>query len=101
MIAGHGGPDTTGTDMVSSLQTRLSLQARRSTDPRRSISSHHGDTTGLMRAYDEEAGAEFGLTDLAEESDEDSTGRPNGRANGKSGAQEEGIELQARQSHDR
>ncbi|KAL2753628.1 hypothetical protein ACRALDRAFT_2043988 [Sodiomyces alcalophilus JCM 7366] len=100
MISGQGGPDATGTDMVSSIQTRLSLQARRSTDPRHSLSSQHGDTTGLMRAYDDDAGAEFGLTDLAEESDEDGTGRPNGRANGKLETQE-GIEMQPRRSHDR
>ncbi|TQN73925.1 putative magnesium transporter NIPA4, partial [Colletotrichum shisoi] len=60
MIAGRGGDDATGTDMISTIQTRLSMQARRSQDPHRlSIGSRHGDTTGLMRAYDEEAGAEF------------------------------------------
>ncbi|KAG7133652.1 magnesium transporter NIPA4 like protein [Verticillium longisporum] len=103
MVSGRGGPDATGTDMVSSIQTRLSLQARRSTDPRHSMSSHHGDTTGLMRAYDEEAGAEFGLTDLAEDSDDDSqTGRVNGNtnANGKSRGHNE-IEMQPPRSHDR
>lgn len=101
LVNGHGGPDATGTDMVSSIQTRLSLQARRSSDPRHSMSSHHGDTTGLMRAYDEEAGAEFGLTDLAEESDSDGRdGRPNGRANGNAKAHED-IELASRRSDDR
>lgn len=100
LISGRGGPDATGTDMVSSMQTRLSLQARRSTDPRRSIGSNHGDTTGLMRAYDEEAGAEFGLTDLAEDSDSESDLRQtNGGANGKT--HEEHIEMQASRSRDR
>jgi hypothetical protein len=100
MVSGRGGPDATGTDMISSVQTRLSLQARRSTDPRHSLGSHHGDTTGLMRAYDEEAGAEFGLTDLAEESDSDSDlRRTNGGPNGK--AHEEHIEMQASRSRDR
>ncbi|KAM0334159.1 hypothetical protein ACHAQA_001179 [Verticillium albo-atrum] len=101
MISGRGGPDATGTDMVSSIQTRLSLQARRSTDPRHSMGSYHGDTTGLMRAYDEEAGAEFGLTDLAEDSETDSqTGRANGKANGKSKAHDD-IEMLPRRSNDR
>lgn len=56
-----------------------------------------------MRAYDEEAGAEFGLTDLAEDSDDDSqTGRVNGNtnANGKSRGHNE-IEMQPQRSHDR
>ncbi|KAH6671541.1 ichthyin [Plectosphaerella plurivora] len=98
MVSGRGGSDATGTDMISSVQTRLSLQARRSTDPRHSMGSHHGDTTGLMRAYDEEAGAEFGLTDLAEESDSDSDLR---RTNGNGKAHEEHIEMQASRSRDR
>ncbi|KAI1818818.1 magnesium transporter NIPA-domain-containing protein [Poronia punctata] len=53
MLAGQG-TDATGTDMISSIQTRLSMQSRRS-DPRASIGSRgHSDRDGLMRAYDEE-----------------------------------------------
>lgn len=63
------------TDGIASLQTRRSLQNRRSMDHRRSSSSityfhGHNDREGLMRSYDVEAGA-FGLSDLAEESDDD------------------------------
>ncbi|CAG9996604.1 unnamed protein product [Clonostachys byssicola] len=72
----RGGEDTTGTDMVS----RLSMQSRRSGDRRHSISSQHGDRDGLIRAYDEEEAAGFGLNDLAEDSEEDR--RPSGQANG-------------------
>ncbi|VUC23330.1 unnamed protein product [Clonostachys rosea] len=72
----RGGEDTTGTDMVS----RLSMQSRRSGDPRHSISSQHGDREGLIRAYDEEEAAGFGLNDLAEDSGEDR--RPSGQTNG-------------------
>ncbi|KAI1281394.1 magnesium transporter NIPA-domain-containing protein [Xylaria sp. FL0933] len=54
MLAGRS-TDVTGTDMVSSIQTRLSMQSRRSQDPRVSIGSRgHSDREGLMRAYDEE-----------------------------------------------
>jgi hypothetical protein len=93
--------DATGTDMVSSFQTRLSMQARRSGDlARRSISSQHGDREGLIRAYDEEEAAGFGLTDLAEESESDSDGeRPNGTANGK--PQYDDIEMQNQRSNER
>ncbi|KAK4137161.1 DUF803-domain-containing protein [Trichocladium antarcticum] len=59
--------DSTGTDMISSLQTRLSMEARRSQSHRMSA----GDREGLIRAYDEEEAAGFGLTDLAEDTDED------------------------------
>lgn len=88
-----------GTDIVSSIQTRLSMQSRRSHDPHRrlSVSSQHGDREGLIRAYDEEEAHEFGLTDLAEESD-DGERRPNGSANG---VKEYGdaIELQERKGN--
>lgn len=83
--------------MISSIQTRLSMQARRSTDPHRrlSVGSEHGDREGLIRAYDEEAA--FGLTDLAEESDGEGGSRrsreENGSAGGKYG---DSIELQER-----
>ncbi|KAK1855089.1 DUF803 domain membrane protein [Colletotrichum chrysophilum] len=99
LVAGRGGSDAMGTDMVSTIQTRLSMQARRSTDPRMSIGSRHGDTTGLMRAYDEEAGAEFGLTDLADDSDDEiDHRRGNGSANGHSKSYSETIELQNQRS---
>lgn len=101
MMNGNGGADSIGTDMVSSVQTRISMEARRSlgggnnTHHRLSIGSNRGgDREGLIRAYDEEEAAGFGLTDLAEESDEDDprspfvdhgrghAGQPNGAANG-------------------
>lgn len=84
MVAGRGGNDAVGTDMISQIQTRMSMEARRSFGHRVS-----GDREGLIRAYDEEEAAEFGLTDLAEDSDDDGTsGRrhqngsagPNGRS---------------------
>lgn len=75
------GTDVGGTDMISSVQTRLSMSARRSTDPRRSSGSRGGDREGLMRAYDEEEAAGFSLTDLADDSDDESPLR-NGHANG-------------------
>ena len=82
MISGRGGDDAVGTDIISQIQTRRSMEARRS------LGSHRisGDREGLMRgydAYDEEEAAEFGLTDLADESDEERSGRrtrPNGAA---------------------
>lgn len=93
----HSGYDATPTDMVSSFQTRRSMQARRSGDPsRHSIGSAHGDREGLIRAYDEEEAAGFGLTDLAEESDGEGSHRPNGH-NGRSKEQDT-IELQSRKS---
>lgn len=91
--------DATGTDMISSIQTRLSMQARRSTDPRSSIGSRgHTDRDGLMRAYDEEAaaGGQFGLTDLAEDSDDEPP-----RRNGHTPKGHESIELESRKSGDR
>lgn len=84
--------DVSGTDMISSLQTRMSMQSRRSHEPhnrRLSVSSLHGDREGLIRAYDEEAQV-FGLTNLDEDSDEEGGRRANGRAHGDS------IELQER-----
>lgn len=91
MIAQQGGADAVGTDMVSSFQTRRSMQARRSTG---SMRHSIGDREGLIRAYDEEEAAGFGLTDLAEDSDDDGLGRANGHANGHK--HEENIELQSR-----
>ncbi|KAK4123338.1 DUF803-domain-containing protein [Parathielavia appendiculata] len=79
-LARRGAGDITGTDMVSSIQTRISMEARRSHTQahRMSIGSNraHGDRDGLMRAYDEEELAGFGLTDLAEDTDEESSDDP-------------------------
>ncbi|EEU43097.1 uncharacterized protein NECHADRAFT_83870 [Fusarium vanettenii 77-13-4] len=95
LVAGRGGSDATGTDMVSGLQTRLSMSARRSADPsRHSMSSQHGDREGLIRAYDEEEAAGFGLTDLAEDSDEEMR-HANGNGNGKA-RYDDSIELDNR-----
>ncbi|KAB5558117.1 magnesium transporter NIPA-domain-containing protein [Coniochaeta sp. 2T2.1] len=98
--------EATGTDMISSIQTRISME-----NTRRSLGHSRGhsgsDRAGLIQAYDEEEAAGFGLTDLAEESDEDvdprspmigshhhANGRPNG--NGMAKGFGEPIELQAR-----
>ncbi|KAK4106228.1 DUF803-domain-containing protein [Parathielavia hyrcaniae] len=81
-LARRGGGDITGTDMVSSIQTRISMEARRSHTQARRMSigsnrAHHGDRDGLMRAYDEEeavaaaGGGGFGLTDLAEDTEDE------------------------------
>ncbi|KAK3368115.1 magnesium transporter NIPA-domain-containing protein [Podospora didyma] len=105
-LARRSGGDSTGTDMISSLQTRMSMEARRSQGHRMSIGSNRaGDRDGLIRAYDEEEAAGFGLTDLAEDTDEDMDPRspmiqPNGHANGGSHLSpkppNEAIEMQAR-----
>ena len=96
-LAGIHDYEATPTDIVSSFQTRRSMQARRSGDPsRHSMGSARGDREGLIRAYDEEEAAGFGLTDLAEESDDEGSHRPNGRPNGNK--EHDTIELQSRQS---
>lgn len=79
MIAGRGGNDAIGTDMVSQIQTRMSMEARRSFGTRHSTDR---EGQGLIRAYDEESAAEFGLTDLTEDSDDDESNgnRKNGSA---------------------
>lgn len=79
MVSGRGGDDAIGTDMISQIQTRMSMEARRSFGQRTS-----GDREGLIRAYDEEEAAEFGLTDLAEDSDDD--GSHSRQQNGSAGA---------------
>lgn len=96
----HGGEaDGIATDIISSIQTRRSMQARRSGDQgfRGSIGSAGygrgsiGDREQLMHNYDEEAGGGgFGLDDLAEDSEEEpgrahmnGNGNGNGRAIGK------------------
>ncbi|KAG5951581.1 hypothetical protein E4U53_002757 [Claviceps sorghi] len=96
LISGRGGYDATPTDMVSGFQTRRSMQSRRSGDPsRRSFGNHHGDTEGLIRAYDEEEAAGFGLTDLTEDS-EDEQDLSDGKVNGKKEQYDNAIELQKR-----
>jgi len=84
MMNGHM-PEGIATDLVSSIQTRRSMQARRSTDHRLSVGSNgfdRSDRAGLIQSYDEEENAGFGLTDLAEESEEDTPVHANGTANG-------------------
>ncbi|KAK9772447.1 putative Magnesium transporter NIPA4 [Seiridium cardinale] len=92
-MLGRRGTDIGGTDMISSVQTRLSMSARRSMDPRYSVGSQ-GDREGLMRGYDEEAG--FGLTDLAEDS-EDEAAKANGNGHAKK-SRGNSIELQPKSS---
>ncbi|KAI4174009.1 MAG: hypothetical protein LQ343_002572 [Gyalolechia ehrenbergii] len=63
------------TDGITGLQTRASMQTRRSVDARRISSGSagfggRGDREGLVHSYDEESGG-FGLTDLTEDSEED------------------------------
>jgi magnesium transporter len=78
------------TDPVASLQTRRSMQARRSSvDPHRRSSSltfamggsNNRESEGLIHSYDVEHGA-FGLTDLEEEPDDEDDGRPSRRQSG-------------------
>ncbi|CEJ81420.1 Putative Duf803 domain membrane protein [[Torrubiella] hemipterigena] len=91
-LAGNRGYEATPTDMVSSFQTRRSMQSRRSGDPsRHSIGSLNGDRQGLIHGYDEEEAHGFGLTDLAEDSEDD--GR---RRNGHAKKESDTIELQNR-----
>ncbi|KAK3302343.1 magnesium transporter NIPA-domain-containing protein [Chaetomium strumarium] len=115
-LARRNAGDITGTDMVSSIQTRMSMEARRSQVDRMSIGSNRaGDREGLIRAYDEEEAAGFGLNDLAEDTDEEDDPRspmiPSGfpRSNGHppNGSHlsvknaNESIELQNRRSGER
>ncbi|KAK4140543.1 magnesium transporter NIPA-domain-containing protein, partial [Dichotomopilus funicola] len=118
ILARRGNGDITGTDMISSLQTRMSMEARRS----QGGGSIHRDREGLIRAYDEEeavaAAGTFGLTDLAEDTDEEddprspmitnfsqqrTTGPGAGRGGrlGVKGGGNEAIEMQNRGSGDR
>jgi len=114
-LARRNGGDATGTDMISSIQTRMSMEARRSQSHRMSIGSNRaGDREGLIRAYDEEESLGFGLTDLAEDTDEDDPRSPmiashnqaNGHANGNGShlsvkGHHETIEMQNRKGGDR
>ena len=63
------------TDGITGLQTRLSMQTRRSLDARRISNGSAGfgsrsDREGLIHSYEED-NVGFGLTDLTEESDEE------------------------------
>lgn len=107
-LSGQGRTDAPGTDMVSSIQTRISMEARRSFGHRRLSMGSNGapDRQGLIRAYDEEEATGFGLTDLAEDSEEDnerSPMHPNGAANGHHDSKEEdgSIELQPQKASER
>ncbi|KAM0245009.1 hypothetical protein ACHAQJ_010674 [Trichoderma viride] len=110
LVAGRGDFDAAGTDMISGFQTRRSMQSRRSENTsRHSLSSFHGDRQGLIRAYDEEEAAGFGLTDLADSDDEGrhpngvngSNGTANGSANGKKPYTSNDIELESRKQTER
>ncbi len=80
--------DGIATDIISSIQTRRSMQARRSLEPHRLSVGSNGfgrgsDREGLIHAYDEEENIGFGLTDLAEDSEEDDPPKnTNGKING-------------------
>lgn len=92
MMANGIPTDGIATDIISGIQTRRSMQARRSADPHRlSVGNAYvrggGDREGLIHAYDEEEDVGFGLADLASDSDDE--GAPprrsanlNGMANG-------------------
>lgn len=93
MLAGQA-TDVTGTDMISSIQTRRSMQSRRSQDPRASIGSRgHSDRDGLMRAYDEEqAHGDFELPN----SDRNEMSRGQNGMNGHGTKAYEAIEMENR-----
>ncbi|MCJ1419815.1 hypothetical protein MMC32_006171 [Xylographa parallela] len=87
--------DGVPTDGIAVIQTRRSMQSRRSLEPRRLSSgsvgfsprSPRGDREALIHSYDVENGG-FGLSDLAEDSEEEMNGLRHGNgeplANGKS-----------------
>jgi hypothetical protein len=96
--------DGIATDIISSIQTRRSMQARRSGDPSRlSMGSQGygrgGDRQGLIHAYDEEENNGFVLADLADDSDSKDAplsspnGKPEGKMNGHNYSFSEDIEL--------
>jgi hypothetical protein len=82
----HGGMDGIATDPLSGIQTRRSMQSRRSGDPHRISSAGYrqsqGEDRGLIHAYDEEEhNTGFGLADLASsDEEEEHTPRANGHA---------------------
>ena len=76
--------DGIATDIISGIQTRRSMQARRSLDPHRISLGSNGygreaDRQGLMRDYDEEESAGLGLSGLAEDSEDEMSRKPNGK----------------------
>lgn len=80
LLNGKATTDAVPTDGIASIQTRRSMQARRSSIENHrlstgSVSYGRGDREGLIHAYDEENGG-FGLTDLAEDSEDDAPGDP-------------------------
>ncbi|KAI9721719.1 MAG: hypothetical protein M1812_002054 [Candelaria pacifica] len=67
--------DGVPTDGIAGIQTRRSMQHRRSMDSStHRLSNGRGDREGLIHSYDEENGG-FGLTDLTEDSDEEDTAK--------------------------
>ncbi|KAK0753218.1 magnesium transporter NIPA-domain-containing protein [Schizothecium vesticola] len=100
-LARRDGGDATGTDMISSIQTRMSMEARRSQGGHR-LSGVGADREGLIRAYDEEEALGFGLTDLAEDTDEEQDDDPRSpmiashqqHGNGNGHVKSETIEMQ-------
>jgi hypothetical protein len=95
--------DGIATDIISSIQTRRSMQSRRSTDPNRlSVGSAYGrggDREGLIQGYDEEENMGFGLTDLTEDTDDDgeprrANGKANGKANGNGSANRRSLAVE-------
>lgn len=91
MLMGKPDEDGIPTDPLTGIQTRRSMQARRSFDPHRRSSSltftptslRHAsaESAGLMHNYDVEHNA-FGLADLVEDPDEIRHGASNGRLSG-------------------
>ncbi|MCJ1475458.1 hypothetical protein MMC13_004120 [Lambiella insularis] len=77
--------DGVPTDVMAVVQARRSMQSRRSTEPRRlsggstgfSPRSPRADREALMHSYDVENGG-FGLSDLAEDSEEEMNGHAYG-----------------------
>ncbi len=70
--------DGVPTDPLAGIQTRRSMQHRRSMDSHRLSNGSdrfgRGDREGLIHSYDEENGG-FGLTDLTEDSEEEDTAK--------------------------
>ncbi|TVY29162.1 putative magnesium transporter [Lachnellula hyalina] len=89
--------DGIATDIISGIQTRRSMQARRSADP-----AFIGDREGLIHAYDEENG--LGLTDLEGSDEEEGAGlNGNGKlytnGNGNNGSKHSFGDRRSRSGH--
>ncbi|KAI9701037.1 MAG: hypothetical protein M1836_001706 [Candelina mexicana] len=70
--------DSVPTDGIAGIQTRRSMQHRRSMDSHRLSTGSgfgRGDREGLIHSYDEMENGGFGLTDLTEDSDEEDTAK--------------------------